>query len=650
MYKPEGMSEIIFRERYAAHKAETWEEACERVATAIARTEQNGKFIEYKERFYNVLVNGEFCPGGRILAGAGKPKQQLLNCFVLPAEDSREGWGKVLSDMIIVSGLGGGVGINGSEIRPRGSAIKGTGGHATGPVSLFDVINSAGEVVKAGGGRRTALMLCLDMAHPDVIEFIDKKFTKVKLDHRGAEGTSSFLKSEFGLYSLPKHMEDSLGELCAKDSPDWKIFIQQLADLFLQRNLKNANISVVFSTDPEIFFSKVKNDEMWELAWRGEVISTIKARDLWNKIIENFLDGGEPGILNGYLANKMNNIHYYKPLISVNPCGEQWLNENSACCLGSLVLPRLLNVSKTDFDWEKLSETITVAVRFLDNVLTVNNYPLPSIAQDCQEIRRIGLGIMGLHDALLMIGLKYSSDDGLEKIDNLLNFIKNKAYEASTYLAVEKGSFPKLERDLFLKSGFTKSLKKSVRSKIKEYGIRNCCVLTIAPTGTTSILMGSMSSGVEPIYAPAWYRMYFSNTEGATNSKKRELVFHPLFLEMFKAGKDLSHFECSSTIPPEGHMKVQQICQKHIDSAVSKTINIPNEGFSLEEFSDLLMKYVPHLKGVTVYKAGSRAEEPLQSISAEEAVKLLQESEEVLSEIDAEQLIAQACPNGICSI
>jgi len=195
-YEPVGLSEVIFKERYAAHKEETWPEACERVATSIARPEQNGKFLVWKERFFNALVDGKFCPGGRIWYGAGRPKQQMLNCFVLDAQDSREGWGKVVSDMIVVSGLGGGVGINGSSIRPRGTPIRGTGGIATGAVSLFDVIDSAGEVIKAGGGRRTALMLCLDIAHPDVVEFVDKKFTKIKR-YGDAKEIESFIKKEF---------------------------------------------------------------------------------------------------------------------------------------------------------------------------------------------------------------------------------------------------------------------------------------------------------------------------------------------------------------------------------------------------------------------------------------------------------------------
>lgn len=1122
MYQPKGLAEIIFRDRYASHKEETWEEACDRVASSVAHGEENGKYVVWKERFKNLLVEGKFCPGGRIWYGAGRPKQQLMNCYVLPAEDSREGWGKATSDMIVVSGTGGGVGINGSQIRPRGTKIRGTGGTSTGAVSFFDILNAAGEVIKGGGGRRTALMLCLDLAHPDVVEFIDKKFTKTKRDTLDPEQVAEFIRNEFGLYSLPKELRESLDSLCGQGA-EWDVFIQGLSDLFLQKNLKNANVSIVFSTDPEEFFEKVRNNEQWELKWQEEVVSTVSARELWNKIITNFIDGGEPGILNAHLANKMNNIYYCHELISTNPCsvydtmvyvadgrgnvkigdlakegkdvpvfclndkqqvvvrwmrnprktgnkapiykttlddgsvlrttdnhkfklrtgehkevkdlkegdslylltryeasikdifpkansrsqnyfwisrptfgsttaehkiisefflnekietgkvvhhkdfnaqnnswdnlevmtksahdklhsknmigdknpmrrakyewskekwadykekqskaqsgqnngrysgltndklkehslelteklnrrfstndwidfakerglpqqfskwrkshlggvvglakwaafklgfdnidcdprtiksyqeysalgydcdivgghillnkscevcdkvfqisyssreqgvcshscrsiqqwkndreclleriekyhnkkriklrekqliiykdlkfklkrdsrkeewkqvckdghvsneisrksspfvswkalkeastdfnhkvvsieidghedvyngtvdeyhnffvgafedktkngkkkwnyvnnpqcGEIWLEEYGACDLGALVLHRFLNETQADFDWDSLADAITAGVRFLDNVLSVNNYPLPEIAQNCQEVRRIGLGVMALHDALLMMGIKYSSDEGLKKIDELFSFIKNKSYEASTYLAVEKGVFPKFDKVQFLKSGFVKGLKKSVRAKIKEHGMRNCCLLTIAPTGTTSILMGCPSSGIEPIFAPAWWRIFYS----PDGEKRRELVFHPLFKQMYQEGKSLEHFESAYFIRPERHMAVQAVCQKHIDNAVSKTVNIPAERYSLEEFSEILMEYIPKLKGCTVYKAGSRGDEPLQALPLEEAISLL--NDDVKAEVDQVQLLKQDCPDGLCTI
>ncbi len=347
------------------------------------------------------------------------------------------------------------------------------------------------------------------------------------------------------------------------------------------------------------------------------------------------------GAFEGTTDNGKKKWHY----LNNQNCGEIWLENRGACDLGALVLSRFLNEDKTDYDWDLLAEAITVSVRFLDNVLTVNTYPLKEIEQNCHEVRRLGLGVMALHDSLLMMGIQYSSKQGLSKIDELFDFIKNKAYEASTFIAVEKGSFPDFDKEKFLKSGFVKTLKKSVRARIKEYGIRNCALLTIAPTGTTSILMGSVSSGIEPIFAPAWNRIFYKN-----GKKTMELVFHPLFVELNKEGVPTSHFESAYDIPPEVHMEVQAVCQKHIDNAVSKTINIPAEGYDLDKFSDLLMHYVPKLKGVTVYKSGSRGDEPLQALSATEALDLLRGSTAITQEVDTDQLLLQDCPNGVCDI
>ena len=258
----------------------------------------------------------------------------MLNCFVVPTADSREGWGKTTSDTIVISGTGGGVGTNYSCVRPKGSKINGSGGFATGAVSLMRGINAFGEVMKAGGGRRTALMMALNVNHGDIIEFLDTKL-----------------------------------------------------DL---KQLNNANVSTVFDEDPEIFFDLVKKDQQLDLKHNGKIVGHASAKELWHKVVSNAIRSGEPGILNGFLANKMSNIWYWKPLICTNPCGEIWLVEYDCCDLGSLVLPRF--ISSGALDRELLKNTIFSAVRFLDDVLTVNNYPLPEIKETCSAIRRIGLG------------------------------------------------------------------------------------------------------------------------------------------------------------------------------------------------------------------------------------------------------------------
>lgn len=513
------------------------------------------------------------------------------NCFVLPSDDSREGWGKLSSDTLIVSGTGGGVGINYSYVRPRGTPIQGTGGTATGAVSLMRIINSICEEIKAGGGRRSALMFCLNHNHPDVLEFLDAKLDK--------------------------------------------------------KQINNANISIVFMDEsPEDFFNKVKNDLDHELVWKGKVVKTIKARELWNRLIDNALENGEPGILNGHLANEMNNIHYARKLVSTNPCGEIFMQPYSVCCLGAVVLPRFVKMDvKGDdptkkFDWEAFHKTISSGIRFLDNVLTVNYYPIPETEIESKQTRRVGLGVMGLHDMLLLLGLKYSSEEGRAFVDKVMAFMKHAAYDASTYLAVEKGPFPLFDSEQFLKSGFVKTLKPSIRNKIRAYGMRNCAVLTIAPTGTTSIVQG-VSSGIEPIFAAAYWRLFKDDNL----ELHREVVVHKLFEDFVRQGKDTSHFEASEEINPEHHFAMQAVCQRHVDNAISKTVNIPKGMYTRETFSEMYMRYIPLLKGTTIYPMESRDDNPLTAINASEAIQYVLNDNAIIEE---EQL--DNCASGVCGL
>jgi ribonucleotide reductase alpha subunit len=708
IYEPQGLSLDIFKKRYALHENESWVEACDRVAIHVA-TAENGELVsKWRSKFFDILACNLFIPGGRIMYGSGRPKGQLMNCFVIPTSDSREGWGKSVSDMIIICGTGGGLGINTSPIRPRGTAIHGTGGAATGAVSLFEIINAAGEVIKAGGGRRTALMFSLGLTHGDIEEFLDKKL-----------------------------------------------------DL---KQLNNANVSVWFDENPEIFFNKVNKDQELELTFRGKVIGKVSAKKLWLKIVQNALKGGEPGLLNGYLFNKMSNISYYKPIICTNPCqpgwatvlkpegvsqlgdlkvgdtiwsGKQWtkvskivnngikpvygyytgagtfygtenhrvvsngvkvevkdaqsidvcpgldpendLSENApnrilerkfiseeevyditveadehtywsggllvsncgeigliandVCCLGALVLPRF--VDNGEINYELLGNTVDTAVRFLDNVITVNNYPLPEIKETANDIRRIGLGVMGLHDLLLLLGMKYNSDKGLETIDHLMNFIKYRAYETSIELAKEKGAFPRFEADPYLKGGFAKKLKPSIRSKIKEFGIRNCALLTIAPTGTTSMVSG-VTSGIEPMFAPAYERKYCDG-----DALKKEIVIHPLLKQFINEGRSVKHFQGAFDLKLKDHFEMQRICQASLDNACSKTINLP-QGTSVETLSDLYMEFFPDLKGITVYPDGSREDQPLTPLPLDKAIELVNEAKE---EVDSGK-----CRSGVCEL
>ena len=435
MYEPTDFAATIFKQRYALSHEETWDEACERVANHISSAE-NGNRDKWGQRFKTVMVNNRFVPGGRIWYGSGRMKGQLLNCFVVPADDSREGWGKTVSDMLVISGTGGGVGINFSPIRPRGTPIRGTGGQATGAVSLMEVINQTGEVIKAGGGRRTALMQCLRYDHADIMEFLSKKFNRFELSQ---ENAGELLKDTY-----PNLPQAELEDILENYNDDVEKVIQSLVKYQLDQRLKNANVSVLVDNE---FFDKIKNEEDIVFEWNNKEISRIPAKEIWDIIVYNSWESGEPGILNQGLANEMNNIWYHKKLISTNPCGEIWLEPYGCCDLGAINLVSHIDPETNEIDWDMLADTVTVGVRFLDDVLDVNIYPLPEIEKNCQNVRRIGLGIMGLGHCLIKMGYRYDNTEGRKMVEKIMNYIKKRAYEASTYIAAEKGSFPAFDTE-----------------------------------------------------------------------------------------------------------------------------------------------------------------------------------------------------------
>ena len=536
--------------------------------------------------------------------------------------------------------------MNFSPIRPRGTAIKGTGGEATGAVSLMEVINQTGEVIKSGGGRRTALMMCLAYNHGDLMEFLNKKFNKVDLEDEAA--LSEAVSSAFPY--LPKAEREKMMEVAfLEEMPEDADIIESVLRPLIKhqkdQTLKNANISVLVDQQ---FFDAVENNEDIEVMWRGNPITSYPAKEVWDMLVQNAWESGEPGILNIGLANEMNNIHYHKPLISTNPCGEIWLEAYGCCDLGAINLAQHINEDGTDFDWDDLNDSVNLGVRFLDNVLDVNTYPLAEIEKNCRDVRRIGLGVMGLGHALVKLGLRYDRADGRKKVDQVFNFMKKKSYEASTYLSAEKGCFPSFKADPFLESGFCQTLTQSLRSKIKEYGMRNCAVLTIAPTGTTSILAAT-SSGIEPIFAPGYQRTYYADAKGSNERVlKTEVVIDPLFEKLYRESGDMeqlaSVFVGAMDIDVESHLRMQVICQKHIDNAVSKTINVPND-YPVETFGEMMLKYGPQLKGTTVYRSGSRGNEPLKPMTAQEAIDYLITQDDTMI-----GTAMSDCPSGICDI
>lgn len=589
MFKPEGFSLDIFKSRYAFTEEETWEQFSRRIAQQMAKAESPEKQKVYEEKFFSIISKNEFVPGGRICYNSGRVNAQLLNCFVLGNElDSKEGWGNIAKEMIITSMTGGGCGIDFSDVRPRGAKIGDQKGECPGPVALMKLVNGCAEPVRAGGQRRVALMFSLDLHHPDIEEFLDAKLTKGELTY--------------------------------------------------------ANVSVRCH-DVTGFKKAIDSNGDWELSWKGQYKKTIKARELWEKIVKNAWSSAEPGFLNWELANGESNIYYIEPLVTTNPCGEIAMSSYDSCDLGHLVLTRF--VENNEINYSKLADSIRIAVRFLDNVLTVNTYPLAEMQKKSHQLRRIGLGTTGLADMLTLIGVKYGSEDGNKVIDKLFRFISKVAYETSIMLAIEKGPFPVCDRKRHIESGFIKRMPKKIRSLILEHGIRNCAILTQAPTGTVSIVSGNCSSGVEPMFAPAYERRFFVG-----NQRQVETVFHPLFDQFMKEGKSVEHFVGSTELSVEQHLEVQRIVQKHIDNAVSKTINMAKD-YSMEDMSKVWLKYLPDLKGTTFYRDGSRNyidengvehEPPLKAISLEEAKKRFAIDNKV------DTMVVDDCAKGICEV
>ena len=454
MTQLEGIRQKVFMDRYSlkdpsGQPLEFYpEQLWARVARGIASVEKTEELQAYWEkRFYEALTNFQFVPGGRILAGAGSGHQvTFYNCYVIPSpEDSRQGILDNLKTMTEIMARGGGVGINLSTLRPRGSYIKTVNGTASGPCSWAQLYSVAtGDVIQQGGSRRGALMLMLDDDHPDIEEFITVKRTAGKIEH--------------------------------------------------------ANLSVCIS---DKFMQATKDDADWDLVWQGEVKKTIRARSLWDLICTSAWESAEPGVVFMDRYNKLSNTWYYEDIRCVNPCGEQGLPPWGVCNLGALNLSAFVEDGK--MDWERLADKSKVAMRFLDNVVDANEYFIKENQEAQLSTRRTGLGTMGLADALIKMQIPYGSQESIPVIERIYATIRDAAYDVSADIATEKGSFPKFDRNKYMQGQFIKRLPKAVQEKISKQGIRNAVLLTQAPTGTTSLLSG-VSSGIEPVYDFAMVR------------------------------------------------------------------------------------------------------------------------------------------------
>jgi ribonucleoside-diphosphate reductase alpha chain len=524
----------------------TVEDSWRRVARALAAVEAAP--ARWEERFYAALEDFRFLPAGRILAGAGTARKvTLFNCFVMGTiPDSMGGIFDNLKEAALTMQQGGGIGYDFSTIRPKGAPVDGVAADASGPLSFMDVWDAMCRTIMSAGARRGAMMATLRCDHPDIEEFI-----------------------------------------AAKSDP---------------ARLRNFNVSVLVT---DAFMEAVKADGPWELTFGGKVYHTVEARDLWNRIMRATYDYAEPGVIFIDRINAMNNLAYAEEIAATNPCGEQPLPPYGACLLGSVNLARLVRdpfTPQAHLDQGALEELVATAVRMMDNVVDASNFPLPEQRAEAQAKRRIGLGVTGLADALLMLGLRYGSDAAAAQTEDWLHRVQRAAYLASVELAKEKGPFPLFGADAFLASGTMQAMDGDVREAVAAHGIRNALLTSIAPTGTISLYAGNVSSGIEPVFAHAYTRKVLQRDGART---EEEVVDYAVQLYRDKFGETAelpAHFVNAQTLTPEEHVKMQAAAQKWVDSSISKTINVPAD-IAFEDFKEVyLQAYETGCKGCTTYR------------------------------------------------
>lgn len=545
---------------------DTWR----RVAHALAAVEPADP-QGWEERFHRILQDYKFLPGGRIQAGAGTQHDvTLFNCFVMGAiEDSIPGIFRALQEAAITMQKGGGIGMDFSTLRPRGTKARETGSIASGPLSFMHIWDSMCGTILSTGSRRGAMMATLRCDHPDIEEFVAAKREPGRL-------------RRFNLSVL-------------------------VSDAFMAAVRGDAEWPLVF---PAAAFEGKGDtiDREWSNA-RGpvpcRVIRRIPARQLWNAILRATYDYAEPGLLFIDRINRLNNLRYREQISATNPCGEIPLPAYGACDLGSINLTRFVLSPFTPearFDVEAVRETTRTAVRLLDNVIDVSRFPLPQQQEGARGSRRIGLGITGLADALVMLGLTYGEERALSLARDLMRSICHAAYRASIALAREKTSFPFFEREKYLGGDFIRQLPQDIRDGIARYGIRNSHLIAIAPTGTISLLAGNISGGLEPIFAASYSRKVLG-----TDGKPIEFELTDYALQLWRqmTGRTTGvpdHFVTAANLPVRAHLHTQAALQPSVDNSISKTINVP-ENCPIDEFSGIYdLAYELELKGCTTFR------------------------------------------------
>ena len=527
---------------------ETVEATWTRIAQALAEAEAPADQPRWETEFKQALEGFQFLPAGRVIAGAGTGRSvTLFNCFVMgDVPDDMAGIFEALKEAALTMQQGGGIGYDFSTLRPKGAEVKGVGADASGPLSFMDVWNAMCQTIMSAGSRRGAMMATMVCNHPDIEDFIEAK-------------------QEAGRLTM-------------------------------------FNLSVLV-TDP--FMEAVAADADWPLVFDGKTYKIIKARALWDKIMEATYAYAEPGVIFIDRINKQNNLAYCETIHATNPCGEQPLPPYGACLLGSINLARLVkNPFGPDakIDLAELEGLVRTAVRAMDNVIDISRFPLPQQEHEAKAKRRIGLGVTGLADALVMCGERYGSDESLELIETWMQALQRAAYLASTDLAAEKGAFPLFDKEAFLAGETVKHLDADMRAAIEEKGIRNALLTSIAPTGTISLFAGNVSSGIEPIFALDYTRKVLM-PDGSR--KEEKVVDYAVAQYREKFGEDAAlpdTFVTTESLSPSDHVRVQASVQKYIDSSISKTINCP-EDLSFEDFKSVYRDaYHMGLKGCTTYR------------------------------------------------
>lgn len=528
---------------------QTVEDTWRRVAKTLAAVEHEP--ARWEQEFAEALSDYKFLPAGRILAGAGTDRRVTLhNCFVMgTVGDDMGSIFEHLREAALTMQQGGGIGYDFSTLRPKGARVKGVGADASGPLSFMEVWDSMCRTIMSAGARRGAMMATLRCDHPDIEEFIT-----------------------------------------AKQTPG---------------RLTNFNLSVL-ATDP--FMVAVKNDEEWPLQFNGKVERTVRARALWDKIMHATYDFAEPGVIFIDRINARNNLHYCESIAATNPCGEQPLPPYGTCLLGSINFARLVKEPFTPtahLDLDALTDLVPVAVRMMDNVVEASNYPIEDQKREAEQKRRIGLGITGLADALIMCGLRYGSSDAVAATREWMDVFRNAAYSASVTLAEEKGAFPLFDRDEYLRGATVKTLPQDLQDRIYKHGIRNALVTSIAPTGTISLFADNVSSGLEPVFSFTHTRRVL-RPDGQHHEEDVSNYAYRVFRSL--NGNDASlpeHFVDSQCLAPDDHLTMQAALQDYIDSSISKTINVP-EDISFDTFANVYMKaYDAGCKGCTTYRPNS---------------------------------------------